>query len=271
MNLPNRNWLLAGLPEAGYARLRSRLEPVMLEKGETLYRAGEHTERVYFPLDCLVSVVYITAQTTAAEIAVIGSEGLVGLEMLLDEVAMPRWAVAQTSGSALAVRAEVLKEECSHAGELRDLLMRYMQALIAQMMQLAVCNRHHDVAQQMCRLLLSRLDRKAGDTVELSHEALAAALGTSRHYVTRIALDLWSSGAIEQHADHIRVLDRAALEAQACDCYPTVRRQYDRLLPGWCAGTRAALRPPAGASGKSMVAPELSVQAAAGPEVATLE
>ena len=229
---PTDNWLLLSLPETDRKWLDPELQRVRLEKGRPLYRPGEQAEYAYFPVDCLLSTVYMTAHT-AAEIAVTGREGVVGLEAVLDDVAIPRFAIVQTSGAALRIRADALKSACVQSRHLREALMRYMQALIAQMMQLSICNRHHDVQEQFCRLLLSRLDRMKGDTVDISHDLLAGALGTSRQQVTRVAMDFWSAGYIEQAAGHIRVLDRDALEQRACDCYESVREQYDRLLPRW--------------------------------------
>jgi len=164
---------------------------------------------------------------------VTGREGVVGLEAVLDDVTIPRIAVVHTSGAALRIRADLLRHECALSRPLRDALMRYMQALISQMMQLAICNRHHELPQQFSRLLLSRLDRVAGDRVDITHDLLAGALGTSPEKLTGIAMDFWRHGLIDQAAGHIRVLDRAALEERACDCYQTVRDQYDRLMPRW--------------------------------------
>lgn len=240
MSQPHNNWLLLSLPEADLARLKPELQKVRLEKGRPLYRPGEKTEYAYFPLDCIVSTVYTTQHIAAAEIAVTGREGVVGLEALLDDITIPRLAVVQTSGHALRIRAEVLTLECAESRPLREAFMRYMQALVSQMMQLSLCNRHHDVQEQFCRLLLSRLDRVSGDTVDISHELLASALGTSMEKLTRTAMDFWSSGLIEQQADHIRVLDRPALETRACDCYETIRDHYDRLLPRWRASAGSA-------------------------------
>jgi CRP-like cAMP-binding protein len=234
MSHPHDNWLLLSLPESDQAQLNAELQRVRLEKGRPLYRPGERTEYAYFPLDCLVSTVYITQQTAAAaEIAVTGREGVVGLEILLDDVSVPRFAIVHSSGAALRVRAEVLKRVCAESRPFGEACMRYMQALISQMMQLSICNRHHDLHEQFCRMLLSRLDRVTGDHVDISHELLAGALGTSTEKVTRVAMDLWSKGIIDQKVDHIRVLDRPALEARACACHQTIRGQYDQLLPGW--------------------------------------
>jgi CRP-like cAMP-binding protein len=233
MTQPNDNWLLVSLPNADQARLKEELQRVRLEKGRPLYRSGEKAEYAYFPLDCLISTVYVTPSNAAAEIAVTGREGVVGLEVLLDHVPIPRFAIVQDSGSALRIRAEVLNHECAHSRPLREALMRYMQALVAQTLQFSICNRHHDLQQRFCRLLLSRLDRVQGDGVDISHELLADALGTSAEELTRVAMDFWSSGLIDQAPGHIRVPDRTKLEARACDCYGTVRDEYDRLLPDW--------------------------------------
>lgn len=233
MAQPHDNWLLLSLPDKDQARLRKVLQRVRLEKGRPLYRPGEKTEYAYFPLDCLISTVFLTPPATA-EIAVTGREGVVGLEALLGAAAFPRLAIVHTSGSALRVRAELLKEECAKNRSVREAFMRYMQALMGQMMQLAICARHHGLQQQFSRLLLSRLDRVAGDEVELSHELAAGALGTSKEKLTPVAMHLWRNGLIDQEADRIRVLDRPGLELQACDCYHAVREQYDSLLPDWC-------------------------------------
>jgi CRP-like cAMP-binding protein len=234
MAQPHDNWLLLSLPEIDQARLREELQRVRLEKGRPLFRQGEKAEYAYFPVDCLVSTVFTTPRTGAAEIAVTGREGVVGLEALLNDIVIPRMAVVHTTGSALRIPAEILMQACAESRALRETFTRYMQALVSQMMQISICNRHHDLQQQFCRLLLSRLDRVADDEVEISHDLLANALGTSIENVTRIAMEFWSDGLIDQEAGHIRVMDRDSLEARACDCYHMVREQYDRLLPGWC-------------------------------------
>lgn len=234
MSQPHDNWLLLSLPESDQARLQGELQRVRLEKGRPLYRPGERTDYAYFPLDCLIiSTVYVVGQDPAAEIAVTGREGVVGLEVLLHDAPIPRIAVVHTTGSALRIRVEALTRHCERSRSLREVFTRYMQALVSQMVQLAICNRHHELPQQFSRLLLSRLDRVAGDQVELSHELVARALGVSPEQLTGIAMDFWRKGIIDQEADHIRVLDRAALEARCCDCHQTVREEYDRLLPGW--------------------------------------
>jgi len=235
MSQPHDSWLLLSLPETEITRLKPDLQRVRLEQGRPLYRPGERTEYAYFPLDCIVSTVYITPHAGAAEIAVTGREGVVGMEVLLNDVAIPRQAVVQTAGAALRIRAETLTHECAHSRPLREAFMRYMQALVSQTLQLSLCIRHHEMQEKFCRLLLSRLDRMQGADVGISHELLASALGSSMDRLTRVAMDFWSAGFIEQAAGHIRVLDRTALEERACDCYETVREQYDRLLPGWRA------------------------------------
>lgn len=248
MSQPHDNWLLLSLPEIDRARLDEELQRVRLEKGRPLYRPGEKTDYAYFPVDCLVSTVYITPHTGAAEIAVTGREGVVGLEVLLNAVPVPRLAIVHTTGTALRIRAGILTQECPQSRHLREAFMRYMQALVSQMMELSHCNRHHELQQRFCRLLLSRLDRINGDQVGLSHDLLASALGASVEDVTRVAMDFWSSGIIDQEAGHIRVLDREALERRACDCYTTVREHYDRLLPRW-RKTDAGLATAAAAQG----------------------
>ena len=234
MSQPHDNWLLLSLPRSDQERLNAQLQRVRLEKGRPLYRPGERTDYAYFPLDCLIiSTVYVVGQDPAAEIAVTGREGVVGLEVLLHDAPIPRIAVVHTTGYALRIRVEALTQLCEQSRSVREAFTRYMQALVSQMMQLAICNRHHDLRQQFSRLLLSRLDRVNGDQVELSHELVAGALGISLEKLTPVAMDFWRKGVIDQEADHIRVLDRAALEARCCDCHQTVREEYDRLLPGW--------------------------------------
>lgn len=210
MSQPHDNWLLLSLPETDRARLDAELQRVRLQKGRPLYRPGEKTDYAYFPLDCLISTVYITPRTGAAEIAVTGREGVVGLEVLLHDVPVPRLAIVHTTGAALRIRTESLTQKCAQSRRLREAFMRYMQALVSQMMQISLCNRHHDLQQQFCRLLLSRLDRINGDQVELSHDLMASALGASMEDVTRVVMDFWSTGIIDQKAGHIRVLDRDA-------------------------------------------------------------
>jgi CRP-like cAMP-binding protein len=235
MSQPHGNWLLLSLPQSDLLRLKPELQRVRLEKGRPLYRPGERAEYAYFPLDCLISTVYTNQQAPAAEIAVTGREGVVGLEVLLHDIPIPRIAIVHTTGLALRIRAEVVTRLCAASRSLREAFTCYMQALISQMLQLSICNRHHELQQQFSRLLLSRLDRVAGEKVDISHELLAAALGVTPEQLTGVAMDFWRNGLIDQQADYIRVLDRDALEAQACDCSQAVSEHYDRLLPGWRA------------------------------------
>jgi len=228
---PKQNHLLAALPAADYERLLPHLELVPLELGRALYESGSHQGYVYFPATCIVSLLYVMHDGSSAEIAVVGNEGVLGIALFMGGESTPSRAVVQSAGYGYRLRASVLKTEFSKGGDLQHLLLRYTQALITQMAQTAVCNRHHAVEQQLCRWLLLSLDRLASSELTMTQELIANMLGVRREGVTEAAGHLQAAGLIHYSRGHISVLDRPKMEARVCECYAVVKREYDRLLP----------------------------------------
>jgi CRP-like cAMP-binding protein len=225
------NHLLAALPVADYERLLPHLELVPLPLAWAVYEAGGAQGYVYFPTNSIVSLLYVMEDGSSAEIAVVGNEGLVGIALFMGGESTPSRAVVQSAGYAYRLRASVLKGEFGQGGELQHLLLRYTQALITQMAQTAVCNRHHSVEQQLCRWLLLSLDRLSSNEVVMTQELIANMLGVRREGVTEAAGHLQAAGLIHYSRGHIVVVDRPKLEAQVCECYAVVKREYGRLLP----------------------------------------
>ncbi|MBC7995415.1 MAG: Crp/Fnr family transcriptional regulator [Rhizobacter sp.] len=232
---PRLNRLVGALPEAEWLRWRSQLEPIELLRGHTIHEPGRPLSHVYFPTTAIVSLQCVTDAGSSTEIAVVGSEGLVGLSIYMGGGSTSNRAVVQSDGQAHRMRAEVLMDEFNRP-PVRDLLLRYTQALIAQMAQTAACNRHHTLDQQLCRLLLMRLDRLPGREIEMTHELIANMLGVRREGVTASAHSCQQAGLISYSRGHIAVLDRLGLERRACECYEVVRREYDRLLSSLSLG-----------------------------------
>jgi len=228
---PRSNHLLAALPEAEWLRLLPRLERVELPLGKVLYESGSTMSHVYFPTSCIVSLLYVMEDGASAEIAVVGNEGIVGVALFMGGESTPSRAVVQSAGFAYRLPGPVLKDEFHRAGVLMDLLLRYTQALITQMAQTAVCNRHHSLDQQLCRWLLLSLDRLRGNDLVMTQELIANMLGVRREGVTEAALTLQKLKLIRYVRGHITVLDRAGLEQRTCECYGVVKKEYDRLLP----------------------------------------
>ncbi len=228
--LERGNLLLASLPHEDWRRLQPLLEPLHLPKGTVLHDAGQWLSSAYFPTTAIVSKLHLTASGASAETAVIGNEGIVGIPLFMGGRSLPSRAVVQSAGAAYQVPARVIRDEFARAGALRPLLLRYTQALIAQVAQLAVCNRHHTVNQQLCRWLLCRLDRAPEGEITVTHEAIAALLGVRREGVTVAALALQKAGLIGSQRGRIRVLDRPGLQARSCECYAMVSAECDRLL-----------------------------------------
>jgi CRP-like cAMP-binding protein len=226
-----QNRLLAALPEASFQKLVPFLEGVPLPLGMVVYESGGTQGYVYFPTNSIVSLLYVLADGASAEIAVTGNEGLVGIALFMGGETTPSRAVVQSAGHGFRLRASVLKKEFESGGELQHLLLRYTQALITQMTQTAVCNRHHAVDQQLCRWLLLSLDRLASNELVMTQELIANMLGVRREGVTEAAGKLQSEGLIQYSRGHITVVDRRQLEARVCECYGVVKREYDRLLP----------------------------------------
>jgi len=226
-----KNHLLAALPEAEWQRWHSQLEAVELPLGHVLYESGSTLSHVYFPSTAIVSLLYMLESGASAEIAVVGNEGIVGISLFMGGESTPSRAVVQSAGQGFRMRAQVLKEEFNHSGPVMHLLLRYTQALITQMAQTAVCNRHHSLDQQLCRWLLLSLDRLQGSELVMTQELIANMLGVRREGVTESALKLQHAGLIRYSRGRITVLDRAGLEARTCECYAVVKKEYDRLLP----------------------------------------
>ena len=200
--------------------------------GEVVYTTGSALPYVYFPTTCIVSLVYVTADGASAEIAVTGFDGVVGIALLLGGHTAPSQAVVQSGGDAYRIPAKAIKREFDRGGPLQHLLLLYTQALIAQMAQTAVCNRHHSLDQQLCRWLLLSLDRLDSSELAMTQELIANMLGVRRQGVVEAAGKLQKAGLIDYRRGHISVLDRPGLEARVCECYGVVKREYDRLLPG---------------------------------------
>ena len=228
--LPTNNLLLGALPTADYGRLRPHLEPVALPLGWSVYESSSRMEHVFFPTAGIVSLLYVMENGASAEIAVTGNEGLVGISLFMGGESTPSRAIVQSAGEGYRLRAGFLKDEFERGGELQHLLLRFTQALITQMAQTAVCNRHHTVEQQLCRWLLLSLDRLDSNELAMTQELIANMLGVRREGVTEAAGHLQRAGLIHYQRGHITVLDRPKLEQRVCECYAVVKRESDRLL-----------------------------------------
>ena len=225
------NDLLAALPETELQRWLAQLEPVDLPLGHVLYESGATLSHVYFPTTAIVSLLYVLENGASAEIAVVGKEGIVGISLFMGGESTPNRAVVQSAGKGFRLGADALKSEFNRAGPVLHLLLRYTQALITQMSQTAVCNRHHSLDQQLCRWLLLSLDRLAGDELAMTQELISNMLGVRREGVTEAAQQLQAAGLIRYARGRITVLDRERLEQRSCECCAVVKKEYDRLLP----------------------------------------
>ena len=225
------NKLLAALPDAEWQRWAPQLERVEMPLGQVLYEAGATLSYMYFPITAIVSLLYVMQNGASAEIAVVGNEGLVGVSLFMGGESTSSRAVVQSAGTGCRLKSKIMKAEFDRAGPVLHLLLRYTQALLTQMAQTAVCNRHHSLDQQLCRWLLLSLDRLQGDDLVMTQELIANMLGVRREGVTEAALKLQKEGLIRYSRGHISVLDRKGLEARTCECYLVVRREYERLLP----------------------------------------
>jgi len=227
---PNQNHLLAALPTAEFERLALHLEPVPMPLGEILYEPGGQLQHAYFPTTSIVSLHYVTESGASAETAGVGNEGVLGISLFMGGGTTPSSAVVQTAGHAYRLQTGLLMEEFDRAGFLQRLLLRYTQALITQISQTAVCNRHHSVEQQLCRWLLLTLDRLPSNDLTMTQELIASMLGVRREGITVAAGHLQQAGCIRYRRGHITVLDRSGLESRVCECYAVVKDEYDRLL-----------------------------------------
>ncbi|QXP83243.1 Crp/Fnr family transcriptional regulator [Methylococcus sp. ANG] len=233
---PRQNHLLDALPAAEYERLLPHLELIPMPLGHVLYEAGSQLRYAYFPATCIVSKLYVMENGASAEIAVVGNDGVIGVALFMGGATMPNRAVVQSAGCAYRLPAHILMREFDRSGECRngalhDLLLRYTQALMTQMAQTAVCNRHHSIDQQLCRWLLLSLDRLPGNELTMTQELIANMLGVRREGVTEAAGKLQRAGLIDYSRGHIAVLDRPGLEARVCECYQVVKAEFERLLP----------------------------------------
>ena len=228
---PKQNHLLAALSPLVMDRLSEHLETVALKLGEAIYESGDAMNHVYFPADCIVSLLYVMENGASAEISVVGNEGLVGVALYLGGESTPSRAVVQSAGRAFRLPRPWFKEEFNRHGELLTVMLRYTQCLITQMAQTAVCNRHHTVDQQLCRWLLLSLDRLPTNSLTMTQELIANMLGVRREGVTEAAGKLQKLGVIRYSRGSITVLDRPQLESLSCECYAVVKRETDRLMP----------------------------------------
>ncbi|WP_297900106.1 Crp/Fnr family transcriptional regulator [Metallibacterium sp.] len=226
------NYLLAALSLAEQARIYPHLELIPMPLGKVLYESGDVLHHVYFPLDSIVSLLYVMEDGASAEISVVGNEGLIGVALFMGGETTPSRAIVQSAGYAYRLVGQRLKDEFHRNGELQQLLLRYTQALLTQMAQTAVCNRHHSVDQQLCRWLLLSIDRLPNNQLVMTQELIANMLGVRREGVTEAAGKLQKLGVIRYARGHITVLNRARLEQLCCECYAVVKKETDRLLPG---------------------------------------
>lgn len=226
-----QNHLLAALPDNEWLRWQPQLEPVEMPLGKALYESGRRLTHVYFPTTSIVSLLYVMEDGASGEIAVVGNEGIVGISLFMGGESTTSRAVVQSAGMGFRLRANLMMQEFERAGPVLHLLLRYTQALITQMAQTAVCNRHHTLDQQLCRWLLLSLDRLHSDELVMTQQLIANMLGVRREGVTEAAGRLHKAGLIRYQRGRIKVLDRAGLERRTCECYAVVKKEYDRLLP----------------------------------------
>ncbi len=231
MHDPKVNQLLASLPPDEWARWEPRLEWTDLSLGQVLYESSNLQSHVYFPTTAIVSLLYVMENGASAEIAVVGNEGVVGISLFMGGETTPCRAVVQSAGQGYRLKGQAIKEEFDRSGPVLHLMLRYTQALITQMAQTAVCNRHHSLDQQLCRWLLLSMDRLRGNELIMTQELIANMLGVRREGVTEAALKLQKVGLIRYSRGHITVLDREGLEKRTCECYEVVQKEYQRLLP----------------------------------------
>ena len=228
---PKANHLLAALPAEEWSRWLPQLELVDLPLGNVIYESGATMRHAYFPITAIVSLLYVMENGASAEIAVVGNEGVVGIALFMGGGSTPSRAVVQSAGKSYRIKAGAMVEEFNQSGPVMHLMLRYTQALIAQMAQTAVCNRHHSLDQQLCRWLLLSVDRLPGSELAMTQELIANMLGVRREGVTEAALKLQKSGLIQYARGHIFVIDRVGLEKRTCECYGVVKKEYERLLP----------------------------------------
>ena len=227
---PNENHLLAALPTAELERLEPHLELIHMPLGDVLCESGGRLHYVYFPTSAIVSLHYILENGASSEIAGVGNEGMLGISLFMGGETTPSWATVQTAGYGYRLKAALMLQEFNQAGPVQRLLLRYTQALIMQISQTAVCNRHHTIEQQLCRWLLLTLDRLNSQELTMTQELIASMLGVRREGITEAAGKLQNAGIIRYRRGHIMVLDRYGLETHVCECYSVVKKEFDRLF-----------------------------------------
>jgi CRP-like cAMP-binding protein len=227
---PDQNHLLAALPAIELERIKSHLELVHMPLGDVLCESGGRLPYVYFPTSTIISLHYILENGASSEIAGVGNEGLLGISLIMGGESTPSWATVQTAGYGYRLKASLLLQEFNQGGPIQRLLLRYTQALITQISQTAVCNRHHTIEQQLCRWLLLTLDRLNSQELVMTQELIASMLGVRREGITEAAGKLQQAEIIRYRRGHITVLDRAGLETHVCECYDVVKKEFDRLF-----------------------------------------
>ncbi len=237
---PNQNHLLAALPAEIFERLSPALELIAMPLGEVLYESGGQLQHVYFPTTAIVSLHYVMEDGATAEIAGVGNEGVLGISLFMGGNTTPSRATVQTGGHGYRLRGQLMMEEFNRAGPMMRLMLRYTQALMTQMSQTAVCNRHHSVEQQLCRWLLLTVDRLPTNELTITQELIASMLGVRREGITEAAGNLQREGLISYRRGHITVLDRTGLGSHACECYGVVKKEFHRLLSDTGVGGRQA-------------------------------
>ena len=230
-NMLQENHILAALPEEVRKRLHPQMELVPMPLGKVLYESGDTLRHVYFPIDCIVSLLYVMEDGASAEISVVGNEGILGVALFMGGESTPSRAIVQSAGAAYRLPGQILKDEFNRHGALLVLMLRYTQALLTQMAQTAVCNRHHTIDQQLCRWLLLSMDRLAGNKLTMTQELIANMLGVRREGVTEAAGKLQRLSVIRYSRGQITVIDRPKLETLSCECYAVVKAETDRLMP----------------------------------------
>jgi CRP-like cAMP-binding protein len=225
-----QNHLLAALPAAELGRLKPHLELIHMPLGDVLCESGGRLHYVYFPTSAIISLHYILENGASSEIAGVGNEGMLGISLFMGGETTPSWATVQTAGYGYRLKAVMMQQEFNRPGPVQRLLLRYTQALIMQISQTAVCNRHHTIEQQLCRWLLLTLDRLNSEELTMTQELIASMLGVRREGITEAAGKLQNAGIIRYRRGHIMVLDRSGLETHVCECYHVVKKEFNRLF-----------------------------------------
>lgn len=232
LHSPRQNHLLAALQPAEFEPIAAQLELVPMLLGDILYEPGQQLQHAYFPTTSIVSLHYVTQTGASCETSGVGNEGVVGIALFMGGDTTPSSAVVKSAGHAYRLGRHIVREQFDRVDKVRRLLLRYVQALVAQVAQTAACNRHHSIDQQLCRLLLSTVDQVPADELRMTQELISGLLGVRREGITDAAGKLQSAGLIRYRRGHISVLDRSGLEAQACECYGVVKKEMSRLLDG---------------------------------------